>query len=152
MCILLNYIFSLVIYILIHAIPWPFCSTDMSFHRDILSTLWSVASWSLSMSLIPKIRMSSALSSTFGSPWNSLSIFLWNISPAVVTPNCSHMYLYLPKGQGKIARYDDCSSNFKLWYPELMSMSRRYVTLAGLHKMSSRLRTLWIGLGGLCFT
>ena len=85
----------------------------------ILSALSSVASWLLPMSFNPSIKMLSAMPNTFGNPRNSSSIFLWNIPPAGATINGSHIYLYLPKGQQKAVRYNDCSSNFKLFYLKL---------------------------------
>ena len=104
----------------------------------ILKTLLMVVSWSLPMLLNPAIRMSSALPNIFGSPWNSSSIFLGNISPASATPNSSCMHLYLPKVQEKVVKYDDCLSSLKLWYPDLPLISIRYLTPANLSKMLLR--------------
>ena len=112
----------------------------------ILRTLLSVAWLSLPISSKPAMRMSSAMLNTFDSPWNSSSIFLWNISPASTTPNGSCTYLYLPKGQEKAIKCDDCSTSFKLWDPKLTLMSMRYLTPANLGSMSLKIGPLWIGL------
>ena len=88
----------------------------------ILNMLLSVASWCLPMSLNPSMRMSSAIPNTFGSPGTAHPSFSGTYLQLVHTLSGSHIYLYLPKGQEKVVRYDDCSPSFKLWYPELALM------------------------------
>ena len=113
----------------------------------ILRTLLGVILWSLSMSFNPAMRISSAMPNTFCSPWDSWSIFLWNISPDGATPNGSSMYLYLPKGQEKVIKYYDyTSSSLSCGTLGLHQWIMRYLTSANLSKMSLRVRSLWIGL------
>ena len=45
------------------------------------------------------------------------------------------MYLYLPNGQEKVIKYEDYSSRFRLWYPELASINVRYFTPGSLGKI-----------------
>ena len=52
------------------------------------------------------------------------------------------MYLYVPKGQENAVTYDDCSSSFKMWAPELTLMSVRYLTPVNLGKLSLRIGPL----------
>ena len=80
----------------------------------ICRTLLSVAIWSLPVSSNPAIRISSAMPNMFGIPWNSSSIFHRNVSLVGATSEGNHIYLYLPKVQEKVVKYDDCSSSIKL--------------------------------------
>ena len=47
------------------------------------------------------------------------------ISAFDAIPMGSQMYLYLPKGQEQVVKYDNCSSSFKLWYLQLTSISTK---------------------------
>ena len=63
---------------------------------------------------LSKVVMSAMLR-TWGIPWKISSISSWSMLPTGVTPNSSCIYLYLPNGQEKVVKYDDCSSNFRSW-------------------------------------
>ena len=54
------------------------------------------------------------------------------MSPTGAAPNRCHLYLYLPIGHVNVVRYDDFSSNFRFWYPELASIIDIYFTLLTL--------------------
>ena len=58
------------------------------------------------------------------------------MSPADAAPNGNHMYLYLQNGQENVVKYDDCSSHFRLWYPEQVAMSVMYSTPSSLSSIS----------------
>ena len=70
------------------------------------------------------MRMSSAMPSTFADPGTAHLCFS-ETSPAGATPNGSHLYLYLTKGQEKVVKDDDHSSTFNLWYIELVLIGVR---------------------------
>ena len=94
----------------------------------LCSTLHTIALWSVPSSY-PFTNISSAIPKTFGMSLNSLSILHWNISPTGAAPSGSHLYLYLPKWQANVVRYNDFSSNFRLWFPEPASIIDKYLTL-----------------------
>ena len=77
--------------------------------------------------------------------------FCWNISPTGTAPNGSHLYLYLPNWQANVVRYDDFSSNFRLWYPELATMIDMYLTLLSLCNMSFNVGPLCMSLTNTWF-
>ena len=86
---------------------------------------------------------------------NILSILHWNMSPTGAAPNRSHLYQYWPNGHANVVRYDNFSSNFKLWYPELASIIDIYFTLLSLGIMSFNMGHLstdlinaWVNLAG----
>ena len=83
---------------------------------------------------------------TFGMSLKILSIFLWNMLPAGAAPNASHLYLYCQNWHANIVRYEDFSSSFKLWYPELASISERYFALLSPWRILFRVGPLCIGL------
>ena len=89
--------------------------------------------------------MSSA-QKTLGMSMKRSSIFLWNIFPVGAASNGSIVYLYLPNEQENVIKYDDFSLSFSLQYPELMSISMRYLTPASLRSMSFSVEPLLIGL------
>ena len=55
--------------------------------------------------------------------------------PAGTAPNSSHLYQYQPNGHVNVVRYDDFSSDFKVWYPKLASTIDIYFTLLSLGSM-----------------
>ena len=82
---------------------------------------------------------------TFGISLNISSILHWNMSPTGAALNGSHLYLYLPNWHANVVRYDDFSSNFRLWYPELASIIDIYLTLLSLGSISFNVGPLSIG-------
>ena len=96
--------------------------------------------------------MSSAMPNTFGKSLNISSIFHWNISPAGAAPNSSLLYLYLPNWHVNVVRYDDLSSNLRLWWPDLASIRERYFTLFSFRKISLSVGPLWTGLMSAWFS
>ena len=66
--------------------------------------------------------------------------------PTGAAPNSNCLSLYLPNWYANVVRYDDLSSNFRLWYPELASMSDRYLTLLSFDNMSFSIGLLCMGL------
>ena len=85
----------------------------------ICRTFHSVSLWSLLMLSYPTTKMSSAMPNTFGKSLNILSIFHWNMSSLGDAHNGSLLYLYLPNWNVN----NDLSFSFRLWYPELTSIS-----------------------------
>ena len=77
---------------------------------------------------------------------NIPSSFLWNISPFVTAPNGNPLHLYLADWHAHVVRYDDLSSNFKLWYPDVASIRERYCALFNLQNISLSIGPLWTGL------
>ena len=61
---------------------------------------------------------------------------------------CSKQQSYICTYQmdEKIVRYDYCLSNFRLWQPEPTLMSMRYLTTAGLDRISYNVGPLCLGL------
>ena len=82
----------------------------------------------------------------FGMSLYILSMLCCNILPAGAAPNIYCLYLYLPNWQANVVRYDDFSSNFRFWYPELASMIDMYLTLLSLGSMSFNVGPLCMGL------
>ena len=76
------------------------------------------------------------MSKALGISMNNLSIFFWNISPAGVCFKCSLIYQYLWNGQENVFKCDDISLHFRVWYPELASISIWYLTPVSLRGMS----------------
>ena len=75
--------------------------------------------------------------------WHIIKYFIyfsWNILPASTAPNGKCLYWYLPNGHENVVRYDDCLSNLRLWYSELVSMIDMYCTLFSLGKISLSVR------------
>ena len=60
--------------------------------------------------------------------------------------NSKHLYLYLPCCHANVVRYNDLSSNFRLWHPELASMIEMYLTLLSLGSISFSIGPLCMGL------
>ena len=58
----------------------------------------------------------------------------------------SCLYLYLPNWHANVVRYDDFSSSLNLWYPELATISERYLTLLSFGNISFRVVPLCTGL------
>ena len=112
----------------------------------LCSTLCTTASWSTPLSSYPITKMSSAMPKMFGISLNISSILHWNMLPTSAAPNGSHLYLYLPNGHANVVRYDDFSSNFRLWYPELVCVIYIYFTLLSLGKISFNVGPLCTGL------
>ena len=79
---------------------------------------------------------------TFGISLKISSILHWNISPAGATLKGRYLYWYLPN----VVRYDDYTSNHRLWYPELVSIIDMHCTLFGLGNILLSVRPLCIGL------
>ena len=77
---------------------------------------------------------------------NILSNLHWSISPAGTAPNRDHLYQYLPNWQVNVVRYDDFSSNYRLWYPELASIIDKYLTSLSLSSISFNVGPLCMGL------
>ena len=88
---------------------------------------------------------------TFGMSLNISSILGWNMSSTCSAPNGSCLYLYLPNWQANVVRYNDFSSNFKLWYPELASIIDKYLTLLSLGSILFNVWPLCIGLINVWF-
>ena len=61
-------------------------------------------------------------------------------------PNDNVLNLYLPNWHANEVRYDDLSSSFMLWYPELASIIERYCTLFNFGKISLSIGPLCTGL------
>ena len=101
-----------------------------------LHTLCSVSSWSLPSLSQPTTKISSVMPNTLGQSLNISSFFLSNISPVGVVPNGNPWYLYLPNWHANVVKYDDLSSTFKLWYPELVSIKEIYCTLFNFGNIS----------------
>ena len=83
---------------------------------------------------------------TFGISLNISSILHWNMLPTGTALNGSHLYLYLPNGHMNVVRYDDFSSNFRLWYPELVSIIDIYFTLLSLGSILFNMGSLCTGV------
>ena len=112
----------------------------------LCSTLCTIASWSVPSSAYPITNISSTMPKMFGINLNVSSILHWNMSPAGTAQNRSHLYLYLPNWHTNVVRYDDFSSNFRLWYPELPSIIDIYLTLLSLGSILFNVGPLCIGL------
>ena len=119
--------------------PIPLCHLCSTFHTV---SLWSLSS----SSSYPTTRMSSMMPNMFGMSLKVSSIFGWNMLSAGATPNGSHLYLYPPNWHAIVLRYDDLSSNFRLWYLELASMINMYLTLLSFGNMSFSIGPLSMGL------
>ena len=81
----------------------------------------------------------------FGSSLGISSVFLWNMSPAGAAPNGSCLYLYLQNWHENMVRYDDCSSNLRLWYLELSFIRDKYFALVTFGNILLRVDPLWTG-------
>ena len=68
------------------------------------------------------------------------------MSPTGAALNRGYLYLYLPNGHANVLRYDDFSSNFRLWYSELASIIDRYFILLSLGIISFNMGPLCTGL------
>ena len=68
------------------------------------------------------------------------------MSPTGAALNGGCLYLYLPNWHVNVVRYDNFSSNFRLWYPELASITDIYLTLLSLGSISFNVGPLYIGL------
>ena len=112
----------------------------------LCSTLYTVFSWSLSSSSYPTTRMSSVMPKMSGMSLKISSIFDWNMSPADAAPNSICLYLYFWNWHANVVSYDDLLSNFRLWYPELASISERYLMLLSFGNMSFNMGPLCMGL------
>ena len=66
--------------------------------------------------------------------------------PAGVAPNSSHLYLHHPNWHVNVVRYNDLSSNFRLWYRDLASISERSLTLLSFGIMLLNVGPLCMGL------
>ena len=60
--------------------------------------------------------------------------------------NSKHLHLYLPSWHANVVRYSELSSNFRLWYLELASISERYLTLLSFGNLFFNMDSLCIGL------
>ena len=96
-------------------------------------------------------------SSFFGVGWTCLlnillhAIFLWNTSPTGATSNGNLSNLYLPNWHANVVKYDNLSSGFRLWYPELASLRERYFALFSFGKYHY-VHPLWTGLKSVWFS
>ena len=86
--------------------------------------------------------MSSAIQKMFAMLLNNSTIFFWNTYLTGLLQNVIHWDL--PNGH-EMLDIIDVSSHFKLWYPELTSVSMRHVTPANWGKIF-RIQLLWTGL------
>ena len=68
------------------------------------------------------------------------------MSPAGASQNERCLYLYLPNWHANIVRYNDLSSNFRLWYLELASMIDIYLILLSFGNMLFSMGPLCIAL------
>ena len=107
----------------------------------LCSILCTAVSWSAPFLSYPITKMSSAMPNTLGMSLNISLILGWNLSTTGAAPNGSCLYQYQPNGHANVVRYDDFSSNFILWYPELASITDIYVTLLNLGSMSFNVGT-----------
>ena len=80
--------------------------------------------------------MSSAILNTLGMSLKISSISHLNMLPAGAAPKGKHLYLYLSNGQANVVKYDDCLSNFRLWYPKLALVMDMYCTLLSFGSIS----------------
>ena len=80
--------------------------------------------------------MSSAMPNTFGMSLKISSTLHWNMSPAGAALNGSHLYQHWPNRHVKVVRYDNFSSNCKLWYPKLIYIIDIYCTLLSFGSIS----------------
>ena len=79
------------------------------------STLCTIASWFVLSLSYPMTNILSVMPKMFGISLNISFILHWNMLPTGAAPNGSHFYLYLPNWHTNVIRYDDFSSNFRLW-------------------------------------
>ena len=89
--------------------------------------------------------MSSGIPNTFGNSLNICHFFseaCCLLGPLQMTAfyTCS-----CQTGMQYIFKYNECSSNLRLWYLEFASKEDRYLTFVSLGNISLRLGPLWIG-------
>ena len=98
----------------------------------------------------PASKRPSGMPKMLGRWLNNSLIFFGKIWPAGATLNGSH--IYLPNGQENVSKNDDFSLCFRLLYPELASISVRYLTPTSLWSMLFGVWPLWIGLINVLFS